>query len=112
LEQTVELAKLLKAEGVDLMDCSSGGLLPNAKIPAGPGFQVPFAEAVRARAGLATAAVGFITEARQAEDIVASGKADAVFLAREFLREPYWPLKAAKELGAEAPWPKQYLRAN
>jgi 2,4-dienoyl-CoA reductase-like NADH-dependent reductase (Old Yellow Enzyme family) len=112
LEQTVALAKLLKAEGVDLLDCSSGGLLPNAKVPVGPGYQVPFAEAVRARAGLATAAVGFITGARQAEDIVASGKADAVFLAREFLREPYWPLKAAKELGAEAPWPKQYLRAK
>lgn len=112
LEQTIELAKLLKEDGVDLVDCSSGGLMAEAQVPAGPLFQVPFAEAVRAKAGVATAAVGFITEPAQAEDIVAKGRADAVFLAREFLREPYWPLKAAKALGAEGPWPKQYLRAK
>lgn len=112
LDQTVALAKLLKAEGLDLMDCSSGGTVPKVKIPAGPGYQVPFAEAVRARTGLPTAAVGFITEPKQAEEIVSSGKADAVFLARQFLREPYWPQRAAKELGAEAHWPKQYLRAK
>jgi 2,4-dienoyl-CoA reductase-like NADH-dependent reductase (Old Yellow Enzyme family) len=112
LEQTVELARRLKAAGVDFLDCSSGGLVPHAKIPVGPGYQVPFAAAVRERAGLPTGAVGMITEPRQAEEIVASGKADAVLLARELLRDPYWPLHAASALGADAPWPKQYLRAK
>ncbi|HEX4049166.1 MAG TPA: NADH:flavin oxidoreductase/NADH oxidase, partial [Elusimicrobiota bacterium] len=111
LPQTVELARRLKALGVDLIDCSSGALVPYAKIPAGPGYQVPFAEAVRREAGIATGAVGMITEPRQAEEIVASGKADAVLLARAFLRDPYWTLRAAAELGAQAPWPKQYRRA-
>lgn len=112
LGQTIILARALKERGVDLLDCSSGGGVPDAKIPAGPDFQVPFAEAVRRETGLPTGAVGFITEPRQAEDIVASGRADAVLLARQFLREPYWPLRAAKELGVEGPWPKQYLRAK
>ena len=112
LPQTVELAKRLKDRGVDLIDCSSGGAVPYAKIPVGPGYQVPFAEAVRREAGVATGAVGMITEPAQAEEIVASGKADAVLLARQFLREPYWTQRAAAELGASAPWPKQYGRAR
>ncbi len=112
LPQTVELARRLKALGVDLIDCSSGGLVPYAKIPAGPGYQVPFSEAVRREAGIATGAVGVITEPAQAEEILASGKADAVLLARQLLREPYWPLRAAAALGDEGPWPKQYLRAK
>jgi len=112
LPQTVELAKRLKAAGVDFVDCSSGGLVPYAKVPAGPGYQVPFADAVRREAGIATGAVGLITEPAQAEEIVASGKADAVLLAREFLRDPYWPLRAAAALGDAGPWPTQYLRAR
>ncbi|MFI5345610.1 MAG: NADH:flavin oxidoreductase/NADH oxidase [Elusimicrobiota bacterium] len=112
LSQTVELAKKLKTAGVDFIDCSSGGAVPNAKIPVGPGFQVPFAEAVKREAEIATGAVGMITEPAQAEEIVASGKADAVLLARQFLREPYWTQRAAAALGAQAPWPKQYGRAR
>ena len=112
LPQTVELSRRLKGLGVDLIDCSSGGLAPQARIPAGPGYQVPFAEAVRREAGIATGAVGMIAEPEQAEEIVASGKADAVLLARQFLREPYWPLRAAAALGDEGPWPKQYRRAK
>ena len=112
LEQSVELARRLKNIGADLIDCSSGGLVPQAQIPAGPGFQVPFAAAVRERVGIATAAVGFITDACQAEQIVATGQADAVSMAREFLRDPYWPLHAARRLGAEIAWPPQYLRAK
>lgn len=83
-----------------------------AKIPAGPGFQVPFAQAIRKKAGIATAAVGFITEPFQAEQIIATGGADAVVLARELLRDPYWPLHAAHKLGAGVEWAKQYLRAK
>ena len=111
LPQTVALAKLLKARGVDLLDCSSGGMLPHAKIPAGPGFQVPFAEAVRREAGIATGAVGLITQPDQAEKIVGENRADVVLLGREFLRDPYWPLHAAKALSADFAWPAQYLRA-
>lgn len=112
LEQSVELARRLKETGVDLIDCSSGALVPNAQAPAGPGFQVPFAAEIRRRAGIATGAVGFITDPFQAEQIVATGQADAVLLARELLRDPYWPLRAGQRLGAEAPWPQQYLRAK
>ena len=112
LSSSIELAKLLKAVGIDLVDCSSGGLVPDAKIPAGPGFQTPAAAAIRREAGIATAAVGLITSPQQAEQIVATGQADAVFLAREFLRHPYWPLEAARALGAEIEWPKQYARAR
>ena len=112
LEQSIELSKRLKSEGVDLMDCSSGGLVPGAKIPLGPGYQVPFAEAIRHEADIATAAVGMITEPRQAEEILESGKADAIVMARAFLRDPYWPMHAAKELGAEIEWPVQYGRAK
>lgn len=111
LPQTIELSRRLKDLGVDFIDCSSGGAAPKAKIPAGPGFQVPFASAVRREAGIATGAVGFITEPDQAEKIVASGQADAVLLARQFLREPYWVRRAAAALGASAPWPRQYGRA-
>ena len=112
LPQTVALARILKGRGVDLIDCSSGGTLPHAKIPAGPGFQVPFAEAVRREAGIATGAVGLITLPAQAEKIVAEGRADVVLLAREFLRDPYWPLHAARVLGADVAWPAQYRRAK
>lgn len=112
LPQTVALARVLKTHGVDLLDCSSGGTLPHAKIPAGPGFQAPFAEAVRRETGLATGAVGLITQPEQAEKIVAGGQADVVLLAREFLRDPYWPLHAARVLGATVAWPLQYQRAK
>lgn len=111
IAQTVELARLLKSDGVDVVDCSSGGNVATARIPLGPGYQVPFAEAVRREAGIATAAVGLITEPAQAQAIIAEGKADLVLLARELLRDPYWPLRAARELGAAGPWPAQYLRA-
>ncbi|MCA1818035.1 MAG: NADH:flavin oxidoreductase/NADH oxidase [Acidobacteria bacterium] len=112
LGQSVEFARRLKEVGVDLVDCSSGGLVPGAKIPVAPGYQVPFAAAIREQAGIATGAVGLITEARQAQEIIANGEADAVFLARAFLRDPYWALHAAKSLGAEAPWAVQYERAK
>lgn len=112
ISQTVALAKKFKDIGIDLLDCSSGGAVPHAKIPVGPGYQVPFAAEVRAQTGLKTGAVGMITEAEQAEEILREGKADAVFLAREFLRDPYWPLHAAKKLGVDVHWPKQYERAR
>lgn len=112
LAQSIELARLLRDRGVDLVDCSSGGLVPHARIPAGPGFQVPFAEAIRREAGVATGAVGFITEPEQAEAIVASGQADAVLLAREMLRDPYFPLHAARALDVDVPWPRQYQFAK
>jgi len=112
LPQTIELARRFKTRGVDLVDCSSGGAAPHAKVPVAPGYQVPFAEAVRREAGIATGAVGMITEPAQAEAIVAEGKADAVLLARELLRDPHWPLRAAQALGAEIAWPRQYARAK
>ncbi|MFZ5427521.1 MAG: NADH:flavin oxidoreductase/NADH oxidase [Thermodesulfobacteriota bacterium] len=108
LEQSVVLAGELKKLGVDLIDVSTGGLVPYAKIPVGPGFQVPFAAAIRERAKVMTSAVGLITEPAQAEDILASGKADMVMLGRQMLREPYWALRAAQELGVEPSWPVQY----
>jgi 2,4-dienoyl-CoA reductase-like NADH-dependent reductase (Old Yellow Enzyme family) len=113
IEQSVELARRLKAGGVDLIDCSSGGSVPSAKVPVGPGYQVPFAERIRREAGMPTAAVGMITDARQADGIVRSGQADLVLLAREELRDPYWPAHAARVLGhaAALPGPSQYLRA-
>ncbi len=110
LDESVELARLLKKEGVDLIDCSSGGLVPYAKIPVGPGYQVPFAERIR-ESGISTGAVGMITTPAQADAIVRNGQADLVLLAREFLRDPYWPLHAAEALGVTAEWPPQYLRA-
>jgi 2,4-dienoyl-CoA reductase-like NADH-dependent reductase (Old Yellow Enzyme family) len=111
LEQAVELARLLKTHGVDLVDCSSGGAVHDQEITVGPGYQVPFAERIRRDAGIATGAVGLITDAHQADAIVASGQADVVLLARELLRDPYWPLHAADKLAVVVPWPPQYLRA-
>jgi 2,4-dienoyl-CoA reductase-like NADH-dependent reductase (Old Yellow Enzyme family) len=112
LAQTTVFARRLKEIGVDLVDCSSGGNAAAQQIPAEPGYQVPFAERIRSEAGIATGAVGMITGAQQAEEIVATGKADCVLLARELLRTPNWPLRAAQELGADIPWPSQYLRAR
>jgi len=111
LEQTVELSKQLKTLGIDLMDVSSGGLLPNVKIPVAAGYQVPFAECVRRNALIPTAAVGLIKEPLQAEEIIEKGEADMVLLGRQLLREPYWPQRAAKELKAPVPHPIQYDRA-
>jgi 2,4-dienoyl-CoA reductase-like NADH-dependent reductase (Old Yellow Enzyme family) len=111
IDQCVELARRLLARGIDLVDCSSGGAVPDAKIPLGPGYQVQFAERIRREAGVATGAVGLITEPHQADAIIRAGQADSVLLARELLRDPYWPLRAARELGHTVPWPVQYLRA-
>ncbi|MBL9215886.1 MAG: NADH:flavin oxidoreductase/NADH oxidase [Opitutaceae bacterium] len=113
LDESVELARKLKGEGVDLIDCSSGGNVPTAKIPVGAGYQVPLAERVRREAGIATAAVGLITEPMQADQIVRNGQADVVLLAREFLRDPNWPLRAARALHVKPPPvpPPQYGRA-
>ncbi|MGH9218087.1 MAG: NADH:flavin oxidoreductase/NADH oxidase [Vicinamibacterales bacterium] len=112
IDQSVELAKALKPLGVDFVDCSSGGNIAQAKVPLGPGFQVPLAERIRKDADILTGAVGLITSAAQAEEIVSSGRADAVFLARELLRDPYFPMRAAGELGQDITWPAQYLRAG
>jgi 2,4-dienoyl-CoA reductase-like NADH-dependent reductase (Old Yellow Enzyme family) len=105
IDQSVELARLLLVLGVDVIDCSSGGNLEKADIPMGPGYQTPFAERIRREANIATAAVGLITARLKPT------RFDLVLLAREMLREPYWPLRAAQELGQSAPWPRQYLRA-
>ena len=110
-EDTVRLGKELLAHGVDLLDVSTGGLVPDAKIPAGPGYQVPYAARVREASGIATSAVGLIRTPQQAEEILATGQADAVMLGRELLRDPYWANHAAAELGAEARWPEQYGHA-
>jgi 2,4-dienoyl-CoA reductase-like NADH-dependent reductase (Old Yellow Enzyme family) len=112
LDESVRLAKLLAERGIDLIDTSSGGNTPNPDIPVGPGYQVPFAERIRTETGLPTGAVGMITNPQQAEDIIADGEADAVFLARALLRDPHWPLRAANTLGAEVRWPDQYARAK
>lgn len=111
IEQAVELARSLRALGVDLVDCSSGGNVADAKVPIGPGYQVPFAERIRRDTGILTGAVGLITEPRQADEIIRRGQADIVLLAREMLRDPYWPLHAAEQLGKSISWPAQYLRA-
>jgi 2,4-dienoyl-CoA reductase-like NADH-dependent reductase (Old Yellow Enzyme family) len=108
VEQSVVLARHLNELGVDLIDVSSGALVPKARIPVGKGYQVPFARKIRHEAGIMTGAVGLITEARQANEIVTSGDADLVFLARELLREPYWTLNAQQELGVEPSWPTPY----
>jgi 2,4-dienoyl-CoA reductase-like NADH-dependent reductase (Old Yellow Enzyme family) len=110
-QDSVRLSHALKDVGADLIDASSGGLVPDAKITLGPGYQVPFADIVRRKAEVPTGAVGLITDARQAETILADGSADIVLLARELLRDPYWPLHAAAQLGAEVRAPKQYARA-
>lgn len=111
-EESVELAKILKNKGVDLIDCSSGGLVPYQKIPVFAGYQVQFADAVKSGAGMLTAAVGLITEPQQAEDILQESKADLIFLARELLRDPYFPLHAATALNEDIKWPDQYDRAK
>jgi len=113
LESSVKLSQLLKAGGkVDLIDCSSGGVDPRQKVNAFPGYQVPFAAAIRSRAGIATGAVGLISSPDMAEQIVASGQADLVVMARAFLNDPYWPLHAAKALKTKIPWPSQYERGD
>ncbi len=111
-EDSVQLAKVLLEKGVDLVDCSTGGNVPRAKIPVGPGYQVPFAEKVKKEAGIMTGAVGMITTPAHAEEIIATGQADLVLLAREMLRNPYFPLHAAQELGVDLEWPLQYQRAK
>jgi 2,4-dienoyl-CoA reductase-like NADH-dependent reductase (Old Yellow Enzyme family) len=111
IEESVKLAFILKEMGVDLIDCSSGGNVHNARIPLGPGYQVPFSEAVR-KTGILTGAVGLITTVRQAETILQEEKADLVLFARELLRNPYFPLNAARELDLDVPWPVQYLRSK
>ena len=112
LDQSIDFCRRLKDLGVDLIDCSSGGLVPNAVIPAGPGYHIPFSAAIRGEIGIPTGAVGFITEPVQAEQTVATGQADVVFMARGMLRDPYWPLHAARALNVDIPWPKQYGRAK
>ena len=113
IEQSVQLAKWLKDIVVDLIDCSSGGNVSNAKIPAGPGYQIPFSQRIKKEANILTGGVGFITTAEQADQIINSDQADFVFLAREMLRDPYWALHAAKKLNVELDnFPKQYLRAK
>jgi 2,4-dienoyl-CoA reductase-like NADH-dependent reductase (Old Yellow Enzyme family) len=112
LEDSIDLARRLKVLGVDLIDCSSGGLLPHVRIPVGPGFQVSFAEQIRKEAQIPTGAVGMITSPEQADTIIRSGQADIVLLARQMLRNPYWPLHAARKLGHEQAWPPQYQRAR
>lgn len=111
IEQSVALSEKLKPLGVDLIDCSSGGILGGAKIPVGPGYQTPFADRIRREAAIATGAVGLITAPEQADHIIRTGQADVVLLAREFLRDPYWALRAAKQLGHTVPSPVQYERA-
>ncbi|WP_436491140.1 NADPH dehydrogenase NamA [Chitinophaga sp. ARDCPP14] len=111
-EEAVKLAAIVKGKGVDLVDCSSGGLAAHQQIKVGPLYQTPFAEKIRKEAGVATGAVGLITTAEEAESIIAEGRADMVLMAREMLRDPYFPLRAAHELGAEIKWPVQYERAK
>jgi 2,4-dienoyl-CoA reductase-like NADH-dependent reductase (Old Yellow Enzyme family) len=111
LPQSIELARRLDTAGVDLIDCSSGGNVPHARVPVGTGYQTGMAAEVRREAGIMTGAVGLITSAAQADHIVRTGQADCVLLARAMLRDPYWPLHAARELGHEIAWPAQYLRA-
>lgn len=112
LDQSLELCRRLKNLGIDMIDCSSAGLTPDAVIPVSPGFQVPLSAKIRHAVGIATGAVGLITAPVQAEQIVATDLADVVFLAREMLRDPYWPMHAAQVLKAEHPWPVQYERAK
>ncbi|HXS73787.1 MAG TPA: NADH:flavin oxidoreductase/NADH oxidase [Rhodanobacteraceae bacterium] len=109
--ECVQLARMLRADGVDAIDCSSGGTVPHPKVPVGPGYQVPFAARIRREAGIATSTVGLITEPRQAEEILQRGDADVIEMAREFLRDPYFPRRAAKELGESIRAPEQYARA-
>jgi len=111
LPQSIRLAGQLQEIGVDLIDCSSGGLVPNVSVPTTPGYQVEFARQIREEAGILTGAVGLISLATQADEILTTEKADLILMAREFLRDPYWPLRTAKDFGFRADWPAQYLRA-
>lgn len=111
-EESVKLSAILKDKGVDLIDCSSGGLVSWQKISVGPNYQVPFAEQIKRETGILTGAVGLLTEAAQMEEIISTGKADVVLIARESLRDPYFPLHAAQELGVDLKWPVQYERAK
>jgi len=112
VDDTVALSRQLRELGADLVDVSSGGLVPYAKVPVGPGYQTAFAERIRREAGVATGAVGVIVSPEQADHVVRSGQADLVLVAREFLRDPHFPLRAARALGQEGPWPRQYARAR
>ncbi len=112
IEDSVALANILKDKGIDLIDCSSGGIIPGVKIPAAPNYQVPFAEAVKKESGIFTGAVGIIVKADQAESILANAQADMIVMARELLRDPYFPIHAAKELNYDIKWPVQYERAK
>jgi 2,4-dienoyl-CoA reductase-like NADH-dependent reductase (Old Yellow Enzyme family) len=112
INESVKLASILKHKGVDLIDTSAGGMVHNAKVTAGPGFMVPYAEQIRKESGILTSAVGLITQAQQAEDILQKNQADLILIARESLRNPNFALNAAKQLGDEIEWPNQYLRAK
>ena len=112
INQSIQLAKWLKNAGADLIDCSSGGNIADAKIPAGPGYQVPFSQMIKKEVGILTGSVGLITSPMQAESVVRTNQSDVVILAREILRNPYWPLQAAKQLNVDVDWPVQYLRAK
>lgn len=112
IDESVQLASLLKEKGVDVIDVSSGGTSPDAKIPAAPGYQVPFAARIKKETGILTGAVGLITEAVQAEEILEKNKADMIVMARALLRDPYFPLHAAKALNHDLDWPVQYRRAK
>ncbi len=111
LEDSIAFARLVQAEGIDLLDVSSAGNDPRQQIPVGAGYQVAFADRIRRETGLSTGAVGMITDPAQADQIIRTGQADVVLLARELLREPYWPLRAADDLHQPASWPAQYERA-
>lgn len=111
LSDSIRLAQILKSEGVDLIDASSGGIVPRVKIPVGAGYQVPLAEGIRRGAEVLSAAVGLITDPMQADEVIRNGRADLVLLGRELLRDPYWPARAARALKAEISAPPQYQRA-
>jgi 2,4-dienoyl-CoA reductase-like NADH-dependent reductase (Old Yellow Enzyme family) len=112
IEESIELSRILKTKGVDVIDCSSGGNSTAQKIPVGPLYQTPFAERIKKEAGIMTGAVGLITTSQEANDIINKEQADLVMMARQLLRDPYFPLHAAKELGVDVPWPVQYERAK
>jgi 2,4-dienoyl-CoA reductase-like NADH-dependent reductase (Old Yellow Enzyme family) len=112
IEETVELSRILKESGVDLIDTSSGGNVASARIALGPGYQTGFSERIRREAGIATGAVGMLTSPEQCDHVIRTGQADVVLLARELLRDPHFPLRAAQALGHEGPWPRQYQRAK
>ncbi len=112
VSSSIDFSRRIKALGVDFIDCSSGGTVPDARIPAGPGFQTVFSAAIRKAAGIETGAVGLITAPVQAEQILVTEQADAVLLGREFLRSPYWPMTAAADFGVDVEWPDQYKRAK